>query len=696
MPASEHTTKILDRLIFFFMVLFLLSLANSIFVNQIGYFGALILILIRYFLTKENQFQKTGLEFAFVWFLLAELLSAIFSGNNPQAYLYLSKRLVMIPLVYTALAAAVNVKRVKQYFVIYIAASLITILIYLYFAYRFYIFNMYSVEQSGPSVFQYPITTGEIISFTVIFLFAFLINEKTVLKYKILLFIGFIVSCIALFSTYKRTGWIGVAAGIFIMLVMKKQWKTLAAVCLVIIALFLTQKNVSKYEIYSFKKNGEVSKTYSYNSKGRAYNVLTVNDTIFLSDFTNGISVFNDSSLVKNIKTPVPIYSINRWKDDTFVADCLDSRFFIVKKNGDNLNFGKEFFTPGRTYSFTLANNILYTLDLDSGLTVYKNPQNLLDTLRYSFLGGCTVVTADSNSLALLKPPYKVIYSPLKSGIPVKFYTYTTSSNIDKIFFVDKKLAISDSRGMNIFSINGDSLNLLASNPNLSHISLLDLSEGRLFAISSNKTLYELQHPLDSKIKILFKKKLDILPVDAVFSKNKLFFASYTQSRLLSIFDLYNESNRTRLALWTAGLKMFRDHPVFGVGDIDLGKLYKKYKHKYNKEIEGHLHNNYFHELAILGLFGFLAFCFLMIKIYLIDLKIFRKTKGIPFISSYALGVLGAFTAFLVSGLTEYNFGDQEIITLVYFTLGLNLALFFILNRKKESNPHLMDTGGKN
>jgi hypothetical protein len=46
------------------------------------------------------------------------------------------------------------------------------------------------------------------------------------------------------------------------------------------------------------------------------------------------------------------------------------------------------------------------------------------------------------------------------------------------------------------------------------------------------------------------------------------------------------------------------------------------------------------------------------------------------FASSYSLGALGAFCAFLISGLTELNIWDHEIITLVYFTFGLNIALY--------------------
>jgi O-antigen ligase len=110
------------------------------------------------------------------------------------------------------------------------------------------------------------------------------------------------------------------------------------------------------------------------------------------------------------------------------------------------------------------------------------------------------------------------------------------------------------------------------------------------------------------------------------------------------------------------------------VGDMDLAKLYRIYKRPYDREIQGHLHNNFFHSLATLGVVGFLAIMFLLIKIFLIHLKLFKKLKNIPFASSFSLGVLGGFVSFIAAGLTEYNIGDHEVITLVWFTLAISMA----------------------
>ena len=684
MKPSINQIKIIDRIIFFFFLLFVLSLTNSIFVNQIGYFGALIFILVRFAYTKENQFVKTGMEIAFIWFLSAELLSAVFSGSNPQAYLYFSKRALLIPLVYTSIIAATDFKRIKTYFYFYIGASLISILIYLFFAYKYYIFSLYNIEQSGPSIFQYPITAGEITSFTVLFLFAFAVNEKVKIKNRIFLFIGFLISLLALISTYKRTSWIGVGAGILIILILKKQWKIVGLICLIVAAMFIISKNVSKYEVYSLNKTG-LKKEYSVNTAGRAKDIFTEDNKEYVSDFNNGILVYNGTDLIKKIKTSAPITGLKKWVGNYYVASSIETRFFLLQKKDNNFIFKKEFITAGFSFSYSVANKYLYIADSDSGITIFKNPLNLDDTVRYKQLKGYSEFYVDSSKMVLFARPSNISVVALKNGLPEQNITkYTDRVHIDHIFYINNKIFVSDKNGLKLFSADTSKLILLDSLKSPKRLFTWKFANNRLFAVNSDGYFYEFKYPVENKIEFLLKAKLNSEPASIDNYDGRMFFTFVKRSRLLSIFDFYNHSNIIRIELWEAGFKMFRDHPVFGVGDIDLGNLFRKYKHNYEKEIQGHMHNNFVHELVILGLFGFLAFCYMIFKMIKIDLKIYREAAGIPFFSSYALGILGCVGAFLVSGLTEYNFGDQEIITLVWFTFGFNIALYFWFKNKQE------------
>jgi O-antigen ligase len=206
----------------------------------------------------------------------------------------------------------------------------------------------------------------------------------------------------------------------------------------------------------------------------------------------------------------------------------------------------------------------------------------------------------------------------------------------------------------------------------------MECDKRKYVAANANGDVILLQPNSDNQFKITTKLNLNYAPKSVSIQNDNLFVTHVEskQSRLLAIFDPYHPANANRISFWRAGIKMFKDNPIFGVGDIDLGNLYRQYKRPFDKEIQGHLHNNFFHVLATLGLFGLLAVIYLFFKVILIDIKIYKAVKDKPFMASYALGSLAAFCGFLVSGLTELNFWDHEITTLIWFTLGMNIAFF--------------------
>ena len=685
MNISLKAAGILDRLIFFFMLIFLLSLTNSIFFNQLGYFGALLLLIFRAASIKEFPFSKTGLESAFIWFILAEILSAFFSDYQSAAINNTLKRALLIPIVYVTIASINDIKKGKLFFKIYIGASLVTILIYIYFAYQHYLRNLYSLTESGPSIFQYPITASEIISFAVIFLFAFLLNEKTSLKNKILLFVGFGLSFAALISTYKRTGWLGALAGIFVILLIKKQWKIIIPAAAAVFILFLMQEDVSRINIYKYI-NGKAAKEYAISTGGKVHSINKQDKFLFVSDFENGLLKFSGSDLIKKYEFDAPVTKFMSWKDNYYLACLIDSRIILLKEKTDSLVSTATLLTEGFTSSIITVNNFLYVLDSDSGLTVFKDPSEPANYLRIKKLAGFNQLFADKNFIIVFSSPKKIKIFKLELNLPGKeIAEYNHSRNIISINLIDGNLFISDDSATYLFSLKDSSVNKLSENNSLSQIYQWEESEGHLFAASLNGIIYELEYPVKNSLKILSENNLEFAPISIEYSNNKLYAAQMTRSRFNSIWDPYHPSNTVRFALWRAGWEMFKDHPLFGVGDIDLREYYMKYKRDFDKEIQGHMHNNFIHILVTLGLVGLLAVIYLFIKILIIDFKIYSQLKNEPFLSSYALGTIGAFFSFLISGLTELNFGDHEIITLVWFISGLNIAFYF--NFKKQ-NPN--------
>ena len=78
--------------------------------------------------------------------------------------------------------------------------------------------------------------------------------------------------------------------------------------------------------------------------------------------------------------------------------------------------------------------------------------------------------------------------------------------------------------------------------------------------------------------------------------------------------------------------------------------------------------------LVTLGLVGFIALYALFVKIGITEWRIYREVRGDWFRGSIALGALGVFVGFHVMGLTEWSFGDQEVVILFWITVALSLV----------------------
>lgn len=138
------------------------------------------------------------------------------------------------------------------------------------------------------------------------------------------------------------------------------------------------------------------------------------------------------------------------------------------------------------------------------------------------------------------------------------------------------------------------------------------------------------------------------------------------------------DSWQARVAMWDIGWKLIKQRPILGTGLIDLGELYQKERkvediqlHGNNRRF-GHLHNNFIHVTAITGFAGLTAFIFLWVVIISFILERIKKSTGM--IKLQNLSYLAVMVGFLVNGLAEWNFGDSEVVTILWFVLGLALA----------------------
>ncbi len=172
----------------------------------------------------------------------------------------------------------------------------------------------------------------------------------------------------------------------------------------------------------------------------------------------------------------------------------------------------------------------------------------------------------------------------------------------------------------------------------------------------------------------LVKNRKLIIPLLVILILVIVFAPPYVESRIRSIVDMNHPENISRMMMWTAGWRIFLANPIVGVGDIDLGNLMRQYADPGYPGVWGHLHNIPLQFLATLGLVGFFAVTAMFTAIVMVEWRVYRRVRQEWFRGSVALGALAVFVGFQVNGLTEWTFGDQELVVLFWSTVGLTLA----------------------
>ena len=154
------------------------------------------------------------------------------------------------------------------------------------------------------------------------------------------------------------------------------------------------------------------------------------------------------------------------------------------------------------------------------------------------------------------------------------------------------------------------------------------------------------------------------------------------------MFDPNWKSNRTRIMMWAVGEQIFLKHPIVGIGDVAMNNHMRHYAPPATLDLiepMGHFHSNYVHIAVSLGLIGFLAFMFMLGSVlYRLFVKR-RELKGPDTGLQYTwlLAATGIFVAFCVNGFFEWNYGDAEIATMIWFAVGLALTRPFIKRQEQ-------------
>lgn len=135
-----------------------------------------------------------------------------------------------------------------------------------------------------------------------------------------------------------------------------------------------------------------------------------------------------------------------------------------------------------------------------------------------------------------------------------------------------------------------------------------------------------------------------------------------------------------RKTIWSVGWRVIAERPVTGHGLVDLGEAYHRNRETWDLKRDpwgawnyGHLHNNFLQIAAISGLLGLAAFVFMLYAVLKTGFRAWAVSGAE--IKTLALASLGAAIGFMANGLTEWNFGDSEVVTIFWFVCGMMAAL---------------------
>ncbi len=152
-----------------------------------------------------------------------------------------------------------------------------------------------------------------------------------------------------------------------------------------------------------------------------------------------------------------------------------------------------------------------------------------------------------------------------------------------------------------------------------------------------------------------------------------LFVAPSFRGRAESIIDRTHVSNVERVHMWRAGIAIWKENPLLGVGPGNVKVASVGYQNPEEAKDGGwgHLHSTYINFLVERGALGLLAFFGVISAIFWELLRGYLRgdTETQAMTLAGILGMIG----FLAGGITETVYNDTEILMMTFFSLGVCL-----------------------
>lgn len=181
-----------------------------------------------------------------------------------------------------------------------------------------------------------------------------------------------------------------------------------------------------------------------------------------------------------------------------------------------------------------------------------------------------------------------------------------------------------------------------------------------------------------------------------VFLASVLIFPGAVASRIASIFNPNETSNRDRILMIQSGWEIIKDYPITGVGTGMIGQVYPRYRASESIfRNHQHLHNNLVQLAAENGILTLAAWLWLIARV-LLDLVHWKRKVMNPEEQFMIHGTIGIVISLFVAGMFEYNFGDSEIkmlfLTLITLPYAWHAHAVLLNGRNRQEAPvHVTD-----
>jgi len=152
------------------------------------------------------------------------------------------------------------------------------------------------------------------------------------------------------------------------------------------------------------------------------------------------------------------------------------------------------------------------------------------------------------------------------------------------------------------------------------------------------------------------------------------------QKRNVRFLDQQDQSTTWRETVWREGVHLLVGNPrhlLIGIGMDSLKSHWRQWGlFDKGRLPRGHMHSDVLQialERGLPALFLWLAFLFVYARTLWRLLRSGAKLEWIE--RGILLGALGGLAGFFTSGLVHYNWGDSEVVMVLYFIIGLSLAI---------------------